>query len=232
MCGFLYSFFAGTRSRKTNAQQELLDSTGLRLRSGSLGRLTPGRGSSGDSASLRRVNSLIFKIRKAKRAVNLHNTAPLDRWGAVFMDPIVKVQLDYQPFIKNAGLPQRLTNELAELFRLHLSKPHGKNTAASNVTSIQTQQYRVQVLTAGFRDLRKGGFAIESPWNLADKHIRYLVNLWVNEKKHSPGTVENRLTYWRTLAAWMKKHQLVGTMDDYIDRPNGYRRFYGAQEDK
>ncbi|MEM5340207.1 integrase domain-containing protein [Paraburkholderia azotifigens] len=144
----------------------------------------------------------------------------------------MKVQLDYQPFIKNAGLPQRLTNELAELFRLHLSKPHGKNTAVSNVISIQTQEYRVQVLTAGFRDLRKGGFAIESPWNLADKHIRYLVNLWVNEKKHSPGTVETRLTYWRTLAAWMKKHQLVGTMDDYIDRPNGYRRFYGAQEDK
>jgi len=58
------------------------------------------------------------------------------------------------------------------------------------------------------------------------------VNLWVSEKEQSPGTVENKLTYWRTLAAWMKKHQFVGTVDDYIKRPEGYRRYYVAQEDK
>jgi integrase len=73
---------------------------------------------------------------------------------------------------------------------------------------------------------------LETPWNLAEKHIRHLVNLWVNKKKQSPGTVENKLTYWRTLAAWMGKHQLVGTVDDYIKRPEGYRRYYVAQQDK
>jgi hypothetical protein len=80
--------------------------------------------------------------------------------------------------------------------------------------------------------LRKGGFAIQSPWNLGEKHIGYLVNLWVNEKQQSPCTVENKLTYWRTLASWMKKHQLVRSVDDYIKRPEGYRRYYVAQEDK
>ncbi|MEC5407906.1 integrase domain-containing protein [Paraburkholderia sp. MPAMCS5] len=144
----------------------------------------------------------------------------------------MKIQLNFSALMENAGLPQRLTNELTELFQRHLSKAHSKTRVTSNAISIKTQKYRVLSLVAGFRELRKGGFAIQSPWNLAEKHIGYLVNLWVNEKEQSPGTVENKLTYWRTLAAWMKKHQLVGTMDDYIKRPEGYRRYYVAQEDK
>jgi integrase len=144
----------------------------------------------------------------------------------------VKIQLNFSALTENAGLPQRLTNELTELFQRYLSKAHSKTRVTSNAISIKTQKYRVQSLIAGFRELRKGGFAIQSPWNLAEKHIGYLVNLWVNEKGQSPGTVENKLTYWRTLAAWMKKHQLVGTVDDYIKRPEGYRRYYVAQEDK
>jgi integrase len=138
----------------------------------------------------------------------------------------MKVQLSYLAFMENAGLPQRLTNELSELFHRHLSKSHSKTRDSSNAID------RVQSLIAGFRELRKGGFAIQSPWNLAGKHISYLMDLWVNEKKQSPGTVDNKLTYWRTLAAWMKKHQLVGIMDDYIKRPGEYRRYYVAQEDK
>ncbi|WP_235028846.1 hypothetical protein [Caballeronia choica] len=46
----------------------------------------------------------------------------------------------------------------------------------------------------------------QSPWNLGENHIGYLVNLWVNEKQQSPGTVENKLTLLRTLASWIKRH--------------------------
>jgi hypothetical protein len=46
----------GTAQPKKNAQHELLGSTGLRLRSSSFARVKPERGSSGGSASLRRVN--------------------------------------------------------------------------------------------------------------------------------------------------------------------------------
>ena len=144
----------------------------------------------------------------------------------------VKIQLNFSSLLESSGLPQRLANELSELFNRHLSKAHSKTRVTSNAISIKTQKYRVQKLIAGFRELRKGGFAIQSPWNLGEKHIGYLVNLWVNEKQQSPGTVENKLTYWRTLASWMKKHQLVGTVDDYIKRPEGYRRYYVAREDK
>jgi integrase len=144
----------------------------------------------------------------------------------------VKIQLNFSALLDNAGLPQRLTKELTELFQHHLSKAHSKTRVTSNAISIKTQTYRVRHLIAGFRELRKGGFALQSPWNLSEKHIAYLVKLWVTEKEQAPGTVENKLTYWRTLAAWMKKHQLVGTVDDYIKRPDGYRRYYVAQEDK
>lgn len=144
----------------------------------------------------------------------------------------MKIQFNFSTLLDNAGLPQRLTKELAELFNRHLSKPHSTTRVTSNAISIKTQSYRVRHLIAGFRELRKGGFALQSPWNLSEKHIAYLVKLWVEENDQAPGTVENKLTYWRTLAAWMKKHQLVGTVDDYIKRPDGYRRYYVAQEDK
>ena len=152
--------------------------------------------------------------------------------NVAFRITAVKIQLNFSTLLDNAGLPQRLTKELTELFQHHLTKAHSKTRVTSNAISIKTQTYRVRHLIAGFRELRKGGFALQSPWNLSEKHIAYLVKLWVTENEQAPGTVENKLTYWRTLAAWMKKHQLVGTVDDYIKRPDGYRRYYVAQEDK
>jgi len=144
----------------------------------------------------------------------------------------VKVQLDYQLFIKNARLPQRLADELGELFARALSNAHDKTSGKSDEISTSTQQYRVQVLVAGFRDLRKGGFAIMSPWNLGEKHIRYLINFWVNEKKHSQDAVKNRLTCWRALAAWMKKPQLVQMMNDYMGLSSERHRPDRAAEHK
>ncbi len=148
------------------------------------------------------------------------------------MEAIVKVQVNYQLFMKHTGLPHRLTDELGELFARHLPRAHGKTSVSSNEISISTQQLRVQVLIEGFRELRKGGFAVRSPWNLGEKHIRYLVNFWANEKKHSQGTIKNRLTHWCTLAAWMKKPQLVRIMSDYIDPSSERHRPHGALGDK
>ncbi len=124
--------------------------------------------------------------------------------NVAFLITAVKIQLNFSTLLDNAGLPQRLTKELTELFQHHLSKAHSKTRVTSNAISIKTQTYRVRHLIAGFRELRKGGFALQSPWNLSEKHIAYLVKLWVTEKRQAPGTVENKLTYWRTLAAWMK----------------------------
>jgi hypothetical protein len=66
----------------------------------------------------------------------------------------VKIQLNFSTSLDNAGLPQRLTKELAELFNGHLSKAHSTTRVTSNAISIKTQKYRVQSLIAGFREPR------------------------------------------------------------------------------
>jgi len=144
----------------------------------------------------------------------------------------MKVTLNFSRALDSSNLPKRLREELEKLFEKHIFRAHSKTRVTANAISMKTQERRVVSLIAGFKELRADGFALETPWNLSEKHIRHLVNLWVNQKKQSPGTVENKLTYWRTLAAWMGKHQLVGTVDDYIERPEGYRRYYVAQQDK
>jgi hypothetical protein len=145
---------------------------------------------------------------------------------------MMKVQIDFHSMLWHAPLNPSLKAELAKLFKEHLATPHSRTRVTSNNLSVRTQEHRLVNLMAAFVELRKGGYAIQTPWNLADKHIRYLVDLWVNIKHQSPGTVENKLTYLRTLASWMNKHRLVRDMDAYIERPKGYRRHYVAQKDK
>jgi integrase len=145
---------------------------------------------------------------------------------------MMKIQIDFHSVLRRAPLNRSLKVELAKLFKEHLASPHSRTRVTSNNLSVKTQEHRLMSLMAAFVELRKGGYGIQTPWNLADKHIRYLVNLWVNEKHQSPGTVENKLTYLRTLARWVNKHRLVGDMDAYIERPNGYRRHYVALKDK
>ena len=144
----------------------------------------------------------------------------------------MKTVLDYLRLLNDSPLPVCLKDELKKLFEQHLAKPHSKTRRTRNAISLVTQERRVVNLLAGFRELRKGGFALQTPWNVGEKHIKFLVDLWVNSKKQAPGTVENKITYWRTLAEWMRKPQLVKNIDDYIERDRTYRRHYVAQEDK
>jgi hypothetical protein len=108
----------------------------------------------------------------------------------------MKVVLNFSRSLDTSNLPKRLTEELRKLFEKNLYRAHSKTRVTANAISIKTQERRVVSLIAGFKELRADGFALETPWNLAEKHIRHLVNVWVNKKKQSPGTVENKLTYW------------------------------------
>jgi integrase len=186
------------------------------------------------AASLRRVDqSDNSKVAECKRVVS--TTTPccrFDRRDGIFKPKTMQVQIDFHSVLKRAPLDRSLKDELAELFKKHLASPHSRTRVTSNNLSVVTQERRLVSLTAAFVELRRGGYAIQTPWNLADKHIRYLVQLWVTEKHQSPGTVENKLTYLRTLASWVNKHQLVRDMDAYIERPKGYRRHYVALKDK
>ncbi len=76
------------------------------------------------------------------------------------------------------------------------------------------------------------GFALQSPYSLKQKHLQSLVDLWVG-KKQSAGTIENKLTYFRALASWINKPNLVQTLADYVDRAtHNLVRSYVALEDK
>jgi hypothetical protein len=138
----------------------------------------------------------------------------------------MKVTFNHLRALDRSALPKRLREELQKLFEKNLAQALRKNRQGSGVIALRTQERRLVSLIAGFEELRAGGFALETPWNIGQKHIVYLVKLWVCEKCQAPGTVENKLSYWRALADWMKKPGLVGTVDDYIKRPEGYRRYY------
>jgi integrase len=64
------------------------------------------------------------------------------------------------------------------------------------------------------RDLREGGYELHTLGNLKEKHIKYLVDRYAAEGLKR-GTLENIVTYLRTLAVWLGKFNLVKAPEDY-----------------
>ena len=142
------------------------------------------------------------------------------------------ITIDYAAIAERSGLPPSFIDAFKLLASDHLKKIRSPNRLSDKPVSFETQYRRVINLLASFRELREDGYKLTSPWNLKQKHIEHLVRKWVLELKQAPGTVENKLTYLRTIAAWMGKHNLVGKLDDYIERPDDYRRTYFAEVEK
>lgn len=130
----------------------------------------------------------------------------------------------------------RLTPPVAEalirLFDEHVSEVQSATRISAKALSIKTQERRTTAICKAFVELREGGFALASPWNLRRKHVEWLVKKWV-EARQSGGTIENKLSYLRALADWMNKTGLVGTLGDYADRrEHGLVRSYVAEVDR
>lgn len=130
------------------------------------------------------------------------------------------------------NLPENVKAGFAVLAAQHLHLPHSGTRVSGRSLSQLTQRQRAQALLKMFVDLRKGGFALVSPYNLKQKHIQWLVQSWVLEQKLDVGSVELRLTHLRALTAWMGKANMVGSIDDYVERPADYKRSYVAREDR
>ncbi len=130
------------------------------------------------------------------------------------------------------NLPDNFKAAFAVLAAQHLHLPHSGTRVSGRSLSQLTQRQRAQALLKMFVDLRKGGFALVSPYNLKQKHIQWLVQSWVLEQKLDVGSVELRLTHLRALTAWMGKANMVGSIDDYVERPADYKRSYIAREDR
>ncbi|GAB7546910.1 integrase domain-containing protein [Cupriavidus sp. 8B] len=130
------------------------------------------------------------------------------------------------------NLPESLKSAFAVLAAAHLHSPHSTTRVSGRSLSQMSQRQRAQALLKMFVDLREGGFALTTPYNLRQKHIQWLVRYWVLEQKLSVGTVELRLTHLRALTSWMGKTNMVGSLDDYVERPADYKRSYIAREDR
>lgn len=140
--------------------------------------------------------------------------------------------LNVRAVVRGYRLTPTVSAELILLLDEHVSSVHSRTRISAKPLSIKTQELRVRAICAALVELREGGFALASPWNLRRKHIEWLVQRWVSVKQ-SGGTIENKLTYLRALADWMNKDNLVGTLDDYADRKeNGLVRSYVAEVDR
>jgi integrase len=142
------------------------------------------------------------------------------------------VTVNVHKLLGDYRLPTDFKRELEVLFLDNVNRVHSRTRVSSKTLSVKTQGYRLQKLSRSFLELRENGYALQSPWSLKEKHIRFLVELWVG-KKQSAGTIENKLTYLRAFAGWISKPKLVGTLADYVDRKeHGLVRSYSALEDK
>lgn len=140
--------------------------------------------------------------------------------------------LNVRALVRGYGLPPQLTDALLRLFDEHVNEVHSQTRISTKSLSALTQEARTGAICKVFVELRAGGFAIQSPWSLKEKHVRWLVQRWVSLGQ-SGGRIENKLTYLRALASWTGKTNLVGTLADYVDRKEkGLVRSYVATEDK
>ncbi|MFM0027478.1 integrase domain-containing protein [Paraburkholderia madseniana] len=140
--------------------------------------------------------------------------------------------LNVRAVLRDYRLPSDFKGALEELFMKNVDRVQSRTRVSANPLSIKTQKFRTMAICKSFEELRQNGYALQSPYALKQKHIRFLVDFWIKSKL-SGGTIENKLTYLRALSEWIQKPNLVGTLADYVDREtHDLVRSYVAQDDK
>lgn len=142
------------------------------------------------------------------------------------------IAIDFDSILARYDLPARFKAEFLVLARENIHRAHSQTRVSGRELSLLSQTQRMQLLLSMAVDLRRGGYSIMSPYNFAEKHVRWLVHRWVLEKQFAVGSVELRLTHLRAFCSWMRKSNMVGTLDDYVERPEGYVRSYIAKTDR
>lgn len=140
--------------------------------------------------------------------------------------------LNVRAVLRDYWLPADFKGALEQLLLDNVNRVHSRTRVSAKSLSIKTQTVRTQQICRSFEELRQNGYAVQSPYSLKPKHVKFLVELWIREKL-SGGSIENKLTYLRALASWIKKPHLVGTLADYADRDAcNLVRSYVALKDK
>jgi site-specific recombinase XerC len=110
---------------------------------------------------------------------------------------------------------------------LHVPKGRSEKRTVSDAT----MRKRSDVLFLAFAQLREGGYKLENPHNLKQKHVEFLMTRWVSEDL-SPSTITNRLSIVRIFCEHLGKLYLVQDAESYVDDPSLVKRVKVAQTDK
>lgn len=143
----------------------------------------------------------------------------------------MSMMFQFHPYVENANLPKDIKRELIMLFSSHLGKAYSRTRHSVAPLGIKTQKARVVNLLAMFTELRKAKFEITSVSGLKEKHVEFLLKKWVDEKQ-TKGTIENKITYLGTLAAWTKRSNVVKKASEYPILDALEKRSGIAKEDK
>lgn len=79
--------------------------------------------------------------------------------------------------------------------------------------SFETQRARSAVLLQIASQIKEGGYKIEQPSQLKQKHIGYLVSRW-QEEELAAGTIKNRLSHLRWVAGKINKTAIVKSNEE------------------
>ncbi|MFM0156757.1 hypothetical protein PQR05_19175 [Paraburkholderia sediminicola] len=115
---------------------------------------------------------------------------------------------DYRYVITCSSLPVVFKREFRKLVRNKIDSSLDARTGRRYAVPAEAQCRRIAVLLEGFRVLRAGGFASESPWNLRAKHLRYLRAHWSTEGLPE-NAVADKLRHWREFVVWINKRALL-----------------------
>lgn len=138
--------------------------------------------------------------------------------------------IQYYREMERYGFPARLRRELADLLERHNHEPsNGRRTGKP--VSFKTEYRRFVNLCAALSDLRDAGFRKESVAGIRERDVYTLVGYWKG-RGESVGTIDNKLSYLRTLAGWMGKGGMIGESKKYFADPGEYKRKTIAEEDK
>lgn len=94
-------------------------------------------------------------------------------------------------------------------------KEHNGRKLGGSVASYATQDKRADTLYAGFTELRKLGYKLDSVHSFKGKHMQALAKKW-EERGLSASTLQNNISIFRTFANWIGKAGLVEKSDKYV----------------
>lgn len=137
---------------------------------------------------------------------------------------------NYPRAIERYGFPVHMRGELVQLFERNNAVPSRRRWSDA-LLSTKTEYRRFVNLCATLRELAGIGYPIESIHNLKEKHVQALMRHWESSGA-GIGTIENKMSYLRTLCKWLGKPGMVKGTATYCADPKGFRRPAAAQWDK